>query len=139
MDTRRYLILLFASVAAVWTLQAAAAAGPPTVEIIALSHSPVKTALKPARDFLATLGAAVKVVEIEAESPLGEKRIRAVGLKGHVPIVLLVNGSYRFKRADGTAVDFTNFPAKADNPFGLNGTWAVADFEAAVKAALGGK
>jgi hypothetical protein len=79
----------------------------------------------------------VKVVEIDAGSAAGEKRIKDVGLKGHVPIVLLINGSDKFKRPDGTAVEFKDFPAGAGNPLGLNGTWSVADFEAAVKAALG--
>ena len=67
----------------------------------------------------------------------GEKRIGAVGLKGHIPILLLINGSDQFKRPDGTAVEFKDFPAKADNPLGLNGSWSVADFEAAVNAAIG--
>jgi hypothetical protein len=109
----------------------------PTVEIVALTHYPVQNALKPVRDFLGTLGERVKVVEIDAGSAAGEKRIKDVGLKGHVPIVLLINGSDKFKRPDGTAVEFKDFPAGAGNPLGLNGTWSVADFEAAVKAALG--
>ncbi|MGD0026472.1 MAG: hypothetical protein ABSC37_17930, partial [Xanthobacteraceae bacterium] len=112
-------------------------AAPPTVEIIALPHSPVQTALKPVRDFLATLGGRVNVVEIDAESPAGEKRISALGLKGHVPILLLINGSEQFKRPDGTAVLFKDFPAKAGEPLGINGSWSVADFETAVNAALG--
>ena len=77
------------------------------------------------------------MVELDSESPAGEKRIKAVGEKGHVPILLLVNGSDKFKRPDGTAVVFKDFPAGAGNPLGLNGSWSVADFEAAVKAALG--
>ena len=75
--------------------------------------------------------------ELDIESPEGVKRLKAVGLKGHVPILLLVNGSYRFKRADGTVVEFKDFPAAVGNPLGLNGSWTIADFESAVKAALG--
>jgi hypothetical protein len=112
-------------------------AAQPTVEIIALSHWPVQDALKPVREFLGTLGGRVHVVELDAESPEGEKRIGAVGLKGHIPLLLLINGSDRFKRPDGTTVEFKDFPAKASNPLGLNGTWTVADFETAVKGALG--
>jgi hypothetical protein len=136
MATRRDVIGL-AAAAALAMLAGPARAAQPTIEIIALPHSPVQSALKPVRDFLGGLGASVKVVEIEAESAAGEKRIKAVGLKGHVPILLLINGSDRFKRTDGTQVEFKDFPAKADNPLALNGTWSVADFEAAVNAALG--
>jgi hypothetical protein len=137
MATRRDFITGLAAGAAVAVLAAPARAAPPTVEIVALPHSPVQSALKPVRDFLGGLGSRVKVVELDAESPAGEQRISAVGLKGHVPILLLVNGSDKFKRADGIQVVFKDFPAAAGKPLGLYGSWSVADFEAAVKAALG--
>jgi hypothetical protein len=137
MITRRAVIAGFAAGAALAVLAAPAWAAPLTVEIIALPHGPVRDVLKPVRAFLGTLGSGVKVVELDPESPAGEKRVKAVGLKGHVPILLLVNGSDKFKRADGTAVVFKDFPAGAGNPLGLNGSWSIADFEAAVKAALG--
>jgi len=113
------------------------AAAPPTIEIIALSHWPVQNALKPVRDFLTSLGAKVKVIELDAESAAGEKRIGSLGQKGHIPILLVINGNDQFKRQDGTLVLFKDFPAKADNPLGINGSWTVADFEAAVNAAIG--
>ena len=138
MPTRRDVLSLSVSAAVlIMTKGFDAYAAQPTIEIIALSHYPVRDALKPVRDFLATLDGQVKVVELDAEGEAGEKRIKAVGLKGHVPMVLLINGSDKFKRADGTQVEFKDFPAKADNPLGLNGSWSVADFEAAVHAALG--
>jgi hypothetical protein len=138
MATRRDIISLTASAAVLFLAKASEAYGAePTIEIVAPPHWPVRNALKPVHDFLRTLGARVKVVELDAESADGEKRIKAAGLKGHVPIVLLVNGSDKFKRADGTAVEFKDFPAGAGNPLGLNGSWSVADFEAAVNAALG--
>ncbi len=138
MPTRRDILALGVVAAALVLAKAYQAnSAQATVEIVALSHYPVRDALKPVRDFLGTLGGQVKVVEIDAESAAGEKRIKDVGLKGHVPMLLLINGSDKFKRADGAQVEFKDFPAKANNPLGLNGTWSVADFEAAVKAALG--
>jgi len=139
MVARRSILAALTAIAAI-ALSAeplAAGAAQPTIEIIALPHSPVQSALKPVRDFLVTLGARVKIVELDAGSPAGEKRIGSVGLRGHVPILLLINGSDRFKRADGTPVEFKDFPATANNPLGLNGSWSVADFESAVNAALG--
>ena len=138
MATRRNILAALALSAAIAVLAGVPArAAQPTVEIIALSHWPVRDALKPVRDFLGTVSGRVKIIELDAESPAGEKRVKAVGLKGHVPILLLINGNDLFKRADGTAVEFKDFPAKANNPLGLNGTWTVADFETAIKAALG--
>ncbi len=138
MATRRDIIALGATAALLLLAKAHDAFGAQTtVEVIALPHWPVQNALKPVHDFLTELGGQIKVVELNAESTAGEKRIKAVGEKGHVPILLLVNGSDKFKRPDGTAVVFKDFPAGAGNPLGLNGSWSVADFEAAVKAALG--
>jgi hypothetical protein len=139
MTTRRTLIAALAATAAFAFVGApfAARAAAPTIEIIALPHSPVVTALKPVRDFLAGLDGKVKVVELDAESAAGEKRISALGLRGHVPILLVINGSDRYKRPDGTAVLFEDFPAQPGQKLGINGLWSVADFEAAVNQAIG--
>ena len=116
-----------------------AAAAQPVVEVLAMTHWPVQKALKPVRDFLAKYDGRVRVVDMDIEGPDGVKRLKAVGLKGHIPIVLLIDGNKSFKRADGKTVDFINFPVAADNPLNLNGTWSVADFEAALRASLGEK
>jgi hypothetical protein len=116
-----------------------AAAAQPVVEVLAMAHSPVQNALKPVRDLLAKYQGRVRVTEADIESPDGVKRLKAIGLKGHIPIVLLIDGNKSFKRADGKTVDFVNFPVAADNPLNMNGTWSVADFEAALRASLGEK
>ena len=114
-------------------------AAQPVVEVLAMAHWPVRNALKPVRDFLATYQGRVRVVDMDIESPEGEKRLKSIGLKGHIPIVLLIDGKKSFKRADGKTVDFVDFPVAADNPMNLNGSWSVADFEAALRASLGEK
>ena len=109
-------------------------AAPPMVEIIAYAHPPVQSALKPLREWLAAQGGKLRVVEIDIESPEGEARLKALGIKGHVPVVVLVDGRYQHKRADGTVVEFVSFPAGPGTPAGVKGTWSAADVEAAVKA-----
>jgi hypothetical protein len=114
-------------------------AAQPVVEVLAMAHWPVQKALKPVRDLLAKYQGRVRVTDIDIESAEGVKRLKSVGLKGHIPIVLLIDGNKSFKRADGKTVDFVEFPVAADNPMNLNGTWSVADFEAALRATLGEK
>ena len=138
MRTRRQFILVL-GVAAVSLFGTAALAAQPSVEVIALAHSPVQNALKPVREVLAKYAGKVRVVEVDAESPDGDKRLKAVGLKGHIPIAILIDGRKTFKRADGTTIEFVNFPVAAGNPLGLNGAWTVGDFETALRVALGEK
>jgi hypothetical protein len=136
MKTRRsFLGTLGGCAMALWIGQSHAAQ--PVVEILAMTHSPVRTALGPVRELLAKYTGRVQVVELDIESAEGEKRQNSIGLKGHIPIVLLIDGRRSFKRTDGSVVEFVNFPAAAGNPLGLNGAWTIADFEAAILAALG--
>ena len=111
----------------------AAQAAPPVVEIVAFAHPPVQSALKPLRDWLAKQGGKLKVVEIDMETPEGEKRLQAVGVKGHVPIVVLIDGQYRHKRADGSTVEFVSFPAGPGTMPGTKIAWSSADVESVLK------
>jgi Domain of unknown function (DUF4395) len=102
----------------------------PTVEIIAMAHPPVQSALKPLRGWLAKQGDTLRVVQLDAESAAGEQRLESVGLKGHIPIAILIDGKYRYPRRDGSTTEFINFPAAPGNPAGFTGAWATEDVEA---------
>lgn len=111
-------------------------AAPPTVEIVAMAHPPVQAALKPLRDWLALRGSKLRVSELDAESPAGAKRLQSVGLTGHVPILILVDGKYGFQRKDGSKVTFVNFPAVAGSPPGIRGNWVTADVVAVLTTGM---
>ena len=128
---RQFLLTLVASPLLFATGQVLAA--PPTVEILAMPHPPVKMALAQLREWLAAQGARLKVIETDVESAAGEKRLAAVGLAGHVPIVILVDGQYRIKRMDGSIQELVNFPAIEGAPSGVRGAWTTADVQAVLK------
>jgi len=132
---RRWLASLAATCASL-LLAPAAHAAQPVVEIIAFAHPPVQSALKPLRDWLAAQGRRLKVIEIDMEAPAGEKRLQAVGVTGHVPVVVLIEGQHLHKRADGSTVDLVSFPAGPGTPPGVKGTWSAADVEAILKPRL---
>lgn len=113
-----------------------ALAAPPVVEIVAMPHPPVKMALQPLRDWLAAQGAKLKVVEMDVDSPAGEKRLSGAGLKGHIPVAIFIDGQYRHKRKDGSPVDFVNFPDQPDTPAGARGNWQIADVQAVLQPRL---
>lgn len=113
-----------------------ARAAPPTVEIVAMAHPPVKAALAPLRAWLAGQGDKVKVVELDAESPAGAARLEAVGLRGHIPVLVLVDGHSRWTLSGGRVVSFHNFPAVEGAPPAVRGDWTDADVRAVVARRL---
>jgi len=129
----RRLWLAAAGACALTLTLGAAWAAPPVVEVIGFAHAPVPSALKPLRDWLAQPGSKVRVVALDIASPAGEARVNAVGLKGHIPIVVLVDGRYQHSRPDGSAVEFVSFPAGPGTPPGVKGTWSAADVGAVLK------
>lgn len=112
----------------------AAWAAQPVVEIIAFAHPPVQSALKPLREWLATQGSRLRVLEIDMDSAAAEKRLKAIGLTGHIPIVVLVDGQYHYTRNDGSVVEFVGFPTGLGTPPGVKGGWSAEDVQTVLKA-----
>lgn len=106
-----------------------AMAAAPTVEIIAMPHPPVTMALAPLRAWLGNQGKKLTVVELDAESAKGVQRLEAVGLRGHIPIVILIDGRYRQKLKDGRQVDLVNFPNIDGAPPAVRGQWTTTDVQ----------
>jgi len=105
-------------------------AAPPVVEIVAMPHPPVKAALSQLREWLAGQGKKITVKGTDSESPDGIKRMQSVGLSGHIPVLILIDGQYRIKRKDSSMVEFVNFPNQPNTPFGARGGWIAADVQA---------
>ncbi len=133
MNTARRYLFKFAAAASLLMSMGAAWATQPIVEIITFSHPPVRSALKPLRDWLVTQGDKARVVEVDMETPAGEKRAASVGVTGHVPILVLVNGRYAFTRKDGSPMVFKSFPAGPGAP-GSKDAWTIEDVKAVVSA-----
>lgn len=132
MNRRKFLTQLAAgsltvAVGSTWAAQ-------PVLEIIAFAHPPVQSALKPLRDWLASQGSKLRVVEIDMESAEAEQRLKAIGLKGHIPVIVLVDGAYKHKLPDGRVVEFLSFPAGPGTPAGVKGTWSAEDVKLVLKA-----
>lgn len=109
-------------------------AAQPVVEIISFAHPPVQSALKPLRDWLASQGSKLRMIEMDMESLQAEKRLAAVGLTGHIPVVVLVDGKYKHTRKDGSSVEFVNFPTGPGTPAGIKATWSAEDVQGILKA-----
>lgn len=131
MTNSRKLFSALATAALLWTSGSALAAVPaPVVEIVAMPHPPVKAALSQLREWLAAQGKRIIVKEIDSESAEGIKRIQSVGLSGHIPVLILIDGQYRLKRKDGSMIECINFPNQPDTPSGARGNWTTAEVQA---------
>ena len=135
MITRRTLLATATAAFLAMNVQASFA-GQPVVEVIALPHWPVQAAIKPVFEILKTYGDKIKVIELNSDEAEGKARMKAVGKKGHVPVLILINGMYKYTRPDGKQVEFENFPSDSNSPMGLNGKWAPADIKAALDGLL---
>lgn len=135
MKNRRNLIATFAAAIFMMGAQFAHAAQP-VVEVIAMSHWPVQDALEPIYNVLAKFGDKILVIKLNIEEADGKNRMKSVGQKGHIPVLVLIDGMYRHTLPNGTSVEFINFPGGSSSPMGVNGTWTPEDVEAAVLSRL---
>lgn len=133
MNPRRNFLLTLALLAC-GALARPASAAITTVEIVAMAHPPVAAALKPLRDWLAGQGKKVRVVEIDAESPAGIKRFQSAGMTGHIPILILIDGQYRFTNSNRSTVEFVKFPDVTGSPPGMRGNWVTDDVRQVIAA-----
>ena len=95
-----------------------------------MPHPPVKAALSPLREWLAAQGKKITVKEMDSEGAEGIKRMQSLGLSGHIPVLILIDGQYRMKRKDGSTVEFMNFPNQPNTPPGARGAWTTDDVQA---------
>jgi hypothetical protein len=129
MNTRRNFILAALCSALTCIAGQSHSAPPLTVEIFAMPHPPVRAALQPLRDWLAKQVGRIQVREVDIESPEGVKRMQAAGLSGHIPVLIMIDGQYNFRRQDGRQVAFVNFPNTPDTPAGARGEWTTTDVQ----------
>ncbi len=128
-------VFLLAATSLLWSSGQALAATP-VVEIVAMPHPPVKAALSPMREWLAAQGNKITVKEVDSESADGIKRMQAVGLSGHIPVLILIDGQYKIKRKDGSTVEFVNFPNQPNTPPGARGNWTTDDVQVSLAARI---
>jgi ABC-type glycerol-3-phosphate transport system substrate-binding protein len=112
------------------------ASGTATVEIVSLNHPPVRPVLDQVDALLKPYGAKVKVTRYDFDTPEGAAFAQKMGLTGHDPLAIFVNGSQSFN-LDGRTVTFNSFPQGGGTGMVPDGAWTVADLEAVLKKVTG--
>jgi len=112
------------------------AASPVEVEIVALDHWPIRRALELTLEMLKKFGDKVTLQQIDADTKAGKARLKASGMKGHIPVVIFVDGEFKHS-LEGQEVIFENFPVASDSPMRLDGKWSAGDVKAVIEEILG--
>lgn len=106
--------------------------GTATVEIIYLNHPPVIPIIGQVDAVLKTYRDKVKVTKYDFDTPEGAAFAQKMGIMGHDPLAIFVNGSQSFKM-DGRTVTFNSFPQGGGTGMVPPGAWTVADLDAVLK------
>ena len=107
-----------------------------TVDIIYLNHPPVLPILQEIDAVLNPYGDKVKVTRYDFDTTEGAAFAKKMGITGHDPLAIFVNGSQSFD-LDGRTVTFNSFPQGVGTGMVPDGAWTVADLATVLKKILG--
>lgn len=107
-----------------------------TVDIVYLNHAPVLAILEEVDAALKPYGDRVKVTRYDFDTPEGAEFAKKMGITGHDPLAIFLNGSQSFN-LDGRTVTFNSFPQGGGTGMVAEGAWTVADLDTVLKSILG--
>jgi hypothetical protein len=110
--------------------------GTAKVDILYLNHPPVIPVLDQVTARLKPYGDMVKVTRYDFDTPEGAAFAQKMGIMGHDPLAIFVNGSQSFK-LDGRTVTFNSFPQGMGSGMVPDGAWTIDDFDAILKIVTG--
>jgi hypothetical protein len=107
------------------------------VDILYLKHPPVLPILDEIDAALKPYGERVKVTRYDFDTPEGAAFAQKMGITGHDPLAIFVNGFQSFNLS-GRTVTFNSFP-QGGGAGGMvpNGDWSIADLGTVLKIILG--
>jgi len=110
--------------------------GTTTVDILNLNHPPVLPVLDQVAALLEPYGDKVKVTRYDFDTDEGAAFAKKVGITGHDPLAIFVNGSQTFN-FDSRIVTFNRFPQGAGTGMVPDGAWTIDDLDAVLKIVTG--
>ncbi len=110
--------------------------GTATVDILYLNHPPVLPVLDQVAALLKPYGDKVKVTRYDFDTTEGAAFAQKMGITGHDPLAIFVNGSQSFN-LDGRTVTFNSFPQGAGTGMVPDGEWTTDDLDAVLKIVTG--
>ena len=110
-------------------------AAPVKVDILFMNHGPMQPVIKQIKEVLGRYPESVQAAWHDVETPEGGAFMKRMDIKGHIPLIIFVNGSTA-QDLDGKRISFTGFPSGA-GPFMFQGAWGMKDFDALLQSMTG--
>jgi len=107
-----------------------------TVDILYLNHPPVLPVLDQVVALLQPYGDKVMVTRYDFDTPEGATFAQKMGITGHDPLAIFVDGSQTFN-LDDRIVTFNSFPQGAGTGMVPDGAWTIDDLDAVLKIVTG--
>lgn len=107
--------------------QAAQARPPVKVDILFMNHGPMQPVIKGLKEVLSHHAGTVSPFWHDFEQPEGQDFMRQKGIKGHIPLLILIDGSPT-GQVQGRQVTFRGFPS-GYGPYQFRGQWTVEDLD----------
>jgi uncharacterized protein YodC (DUF2158 family) len=99
-----------------------------TVEILYMNHGPLRATISDVKKLLDHYQGKVNARWFDVDQNEGKAFEKEKGIRGHVPLLLLINGKKEFV-VDGKTITFEGFPS-GSGPFKeVEGNWSVADLQ----------
>ena len=109
--------------------------GVPSVELIYLNHGPVRKVIADIDNLLEGYGEQIHITHYTFGSPEGETFAESKKLKGHIPMVVYIDGSMKFT-VDNRSVEFISFPQGGGTGFVADGEWSIDDLKQVIDGIL---
>ncbi len=94
---------------------------PVRIEVLYMNHGPLRPTLRKLEKLFTGYGDKIAVYRYDFYSKEGERFKAEKGIKGHVPLVLWIDGKSTLK-VNGTPVQFRGFPT-GSGPSSFQGKW----------------
>ena len=96
------------------------------VEVIALNHAPIRSAVEEVEALAAEYGEKVGYTRYDFDTDVGVAFAEKYGIDGHTPFAIYINGEDEFE-IDGVATKFYSFPQDSGTGIVASGTWTMDD------------
>ncbi len=110
------------------------------LDILFMNHGPMQPVIKSIKEILARHASSASAAWYDFETASGRDFMREKGLRGHIPLLIFLNGSPTWQ-VQGRKVTFAGFPS-GYGPYQFRGEWSLADLDrllGALASPAGGK